>query len=202
MISQDNWYRFKIRRPAMMLTTPCGPDHQPTLSEVRKMATYRVRNCLFCGKQYQPNASHTTHCSTLCRFNGIAALFKDVDGCWEWPLSRNKQTGYGQFTLKPAPGQLLVTAHRLSYSLFVGPVAPNLCVMHRCDNRGCFNPDHLAVGTLADNNRDMHAKGRHWGATHKPVTICKRGHKKKLSRLGEWRCLPCSALLKRRNKPA
>jgi hypothetical protein len=33
-------------------------------------------------------------------------------------------------------------------------------VMHLCDNRACFRYDHLRVGTVADNNRDMIAKGR------------------------------------------
>lgn len=135
------------------------PNHQPTLSEVRPMATYRVRNCPHCGNQFTPKSSRETHCGPICRFRIIAEGFSG-DGCWEWPLSRNKESGYGQFTLKAAPGQVVATAHRLSYAVFVAPIGEGLCVMHKCDNRACFNPAHLAVGTLGDNNRDMYSKGR------------------------------------------
>lgn len=155
------------------------------------MATYRVRDCSFCGKQFQPNASHSRHCSPVCRFKSIAARFSGAE-CWQWPLSRNPRTGYGQFTLKPVPAQILVTAHRMSYETFVGDIPDGFCVMHKCDNRACFNPDHLAVGTLADNNRDMFAKGRDAWANHKPVTRCLRGHEKRLRPNGQMRCPVCA----------
>jgi hypothetical protein len=43
---------------------------------------------------------------------------------------------------------------------------------HRCDNTFCINPDHLFVGTAADNRRDAQAKGR----LKQNRVMCKYGH--------------------------
>lgn len=76
-------------------------------------------------------------------------------GCWLWCGKVNKE-GYGRLgALKQ-----MCLAHRVSYVLFVGPIADGLCVLHRCDVPGCVNPDHLFLGTLADNNLDKVSKGR------------------------------------------
>lgn len=44
--------------------------------------------------------------------------------------------------------------------LTFGPISGDVCVLHRCDNPPCVRPDHLFLGTQADNIRDMRAKGR------------------------------------------
>lgn len=49
-----------------------------------------------------------------------------------------------------------------------GEIPPGLCVLHKCDNRKCINPDHLLLGTAADNTRDMFMKLRAPGVKLRP----------------------------------
>ena len=53
--------------------------------------------------------------------------------------------------------------HRLVYidthGLRLEDIADRV-VRHRCDNPGCLNPDHLELGTQADNSRDMWERTR------------------------------------------
>lgn len=79
-----------------------------------------------------------------------------TDGCWEWTASLDRY-GYGKFSSEQGQWQ---RAHRISWQLTHGYIPPKTCVLHRCDNPKCVNPEHLFLGTHADNMRDMYAKDR------------------------------------------
>lgn len=104
---------------------------------------------------------------------------KTEGGCWEWTGSLQTQ-GYGNIEIK---GKRLLP-HRIAYVLHKGEIPQGLSVCHHCDNPKCCNPEHLFLGTAADNMNDASQKGRMayqkgtWdvGSVHRDLTQCKRGH--------------------------
>ena len=83
------------------------------------------------------------------------AKVNKTETCWLWMGARNER-GYGNVRINGRT----VRAHRLAYELLRGPIPAGMVICHHCDTPACVNPDHLFIGTMADNIRDRDEKGR------------------------------------------
>jgi len=119
----------------------------------------------YCGSHYQQLRQGKELKPLQVQFHGMpeaTRFLKRVDmkekkDCWEWQGSRNRKQWHGQWRNKAGQIEL---AHRAAWRLFTSDIPEGLCVLHRCDNPVCCNPDHLFLGTQADNLKDMWRKKR------------------------------------------
>lgn len=80
--------------------------------------------------------------------------------CWEWTGYKHP-SGYGSIG-KGGGESGNIPASRAAFILANGgrDIPEGLYVLHKCDNPGCVNPDHLFIGTAKDNSIDCNKKGR------------------------------------------
>ena len=126
--------------------------------------------CPICGKTFYRNPFQITrsarqsccscHCARELQYGSRIERFwervNQTKGCWLWTGCRYV-TGYGAVRVR---GHDYKT-HRFSWELHYGPIPIGMCVLHHCDVPLCVRPDHLFLGTPADNTHDMLVKGRH-----------------------------------------
>jgi methylaspartate ammonia-lyase len=86
----------------------------------------------------------------------------DPHECWEWIAGKFGRRGYGAFYDVARKNNR--PAHVVAWELTCGAAPVGQNVLHKCDNRGCVNPDHLFIGTQTDNMRDKIYKQRHAGS--------------------------------------
>lgn len=80
----------------------------------------------------------------------------DTSGdCWVWKRGKTED-GYGRVRIN----KVLLLAHRVSLAISGVKVPSNKCVLHKCDNPPCCNPNHLYLGSRLDNAKDRDRRGR------------------------------------------
>ena len=126
------------------------------------------------GFRRKPSRQHELFCKPECKSEWLLtddAFFSKVNKngetmqhmetpCHEW-IAGTFNVGYGCFR-RDGKSKL---AHRVAWGIANGSIPDGdgyhgTCVLHRCDNRKCVNPEHLFLGTAKDNMRDMIKKGR------------------------------------------
>lgn len=137
------------------------------------MKSPKVKNCETCGELFwrKPKDSdvqwlNRAYCSTACSNDAKKdkpphltfwekVEIRDGNRCWSW-VGSTDQHGYGLVDFRTQR----VRAHRLSYEMHYGPIPDGMVVCHACDNPNCTNPNHLFLGTQAENMQDASRKGR------------------------------------------
>ena len=109
--------------------------------------------CWHCGGSFESPYAGSRYCSTDCHFDYY--VVKSATGWWAWNGVR-AVFGYGKMIRQ----RRVVHAHRFAWQRENGPIPDGMFVLHHCDNPWCVKPDHLFLGTLADNIHDCMSKGR------------------------------------------
>lgn len=112
---------------------------------------------------------------TIFKYTNNFKAIIDDKACWKYKGKINSH-GYGIFRER--------RVHIISFIIYKGIPNKDHIIMHTCDIRNCWNPNHLKEGTQKDNIQDAVNKGRAklWSANHgnaaklKEKIKCNYGH--------------------------
>lgn len=133
---------------------------------------------------FSRNSSALRDMTLLERAKLTLTAHREIDtttGCWLWTGAK-LPTGHGQTRIH---GKCYLV-HRLSAMIYLSLDITNRLVgsrkdksqgNHKCGNTSCFNPDHLYIGTQADNLSDIPVTNRGGSKMGKRLPcLCHRGH--------------------------
>ena len=124
-------------------------------------------NCKNCGKEFKPKRKeNTSFCCRNCAYQSLSKRLKkeleyyiDTNNCWicisHAPIGKGLNY-YPRFYR----GGKRIKISKYIYQKYKGEIPDNMIVRHTCDNPRCINPEHLLLGTIRDNARDMVERDR------------------------------------------
>jgi HNH endonuclease len=151
--------RFKKQGSTQLATKTTKP--LPTCKACKRVISshhgrmrHQRRGYGFCSMKCS-STQHTEKALKTTKIRFFSRLDLQPNECHVWNGQKNK-TGYGLFSING----ISRLAHRVAWQFANGPIPLGKLVCHSCDNPPCCNPDHLWIGTAADNTADMWSKGR------------------------------------------
>ena len=81
---------------------------------------------------------------------------EDKNGCFICTSHKKDKNGYPRIRDRYKN----VGVHKYIYEECYGEIPSGMIIRHKCDNPNCINPEHLELGSYADNSRDMVERGR------------------------------------------
>lgn len=114
---------------------------------------------------------------------------RDSNGCliWQGAVLHN---GYGAIWVSEEGAQR--RAHRVAYSIWIGPIPEDMTIDHLCEVKLCIEPSHLEAVTSKENTL---RSNRAPATINSKKTHCKHGHEftEENTRVynGKRQCITC-----------
>jgi hypothetical protein len=170
---------WTVEQGELLTCSKCG-KYKPLDSfyRARREKKGRQSECIDCLRARRGNKRIPKQPHSLSDLYDRSSL--STSGCVEWqgPISG----GYGKVRI----GGKYYQVHRVSFVLNGGTIPDDKHLHHRCKNKICINPDHLALITPSAHSL-LHNLG-------KDKNTCRNGHTGDwytVPRTGDRRCMVC-----------
>jgi hypothetical protein len=135
------------------------------------------KTCQRCHKPFVPVYRQQIFCSSPCAIvlTDEEALLRNTiktESCWIWTGPIDNRYGRVSRYQKETHRKHRIGAHRLSYSIYIGPLINGMEIHHICNNPVCVNPAHLQQVTHKQHTRLSNSIC----SINARATHCREGH--------------------------